>query len=212
MFPAVLLVAPARVAQTAGNERLRKKRALVARLGITDPRYTRHRSMADVHSPFQDYPLSLEHFPSGSLVPPRRTSRAMGALDRHFHILDFTLLSLLRRKGKNLGLLPVYILVVFALASVMFFTQAIKREAAAVLQGAPDDQGSPAPVPAGARVRLHGTLDRWWSLDGLRLEVGPNTRVDKSPAPGDYVRVRGIVGTDGEVRRADPKKGQARPS
>jgi hypothetical protein len=28
--------------------------------------------MADLHAPFQDSPLSLEHFPSGSLVTPPR--------------------------------------------------------------------------------------------------------------------------------------------
>ena len=37
---------------------------------FTDARYTRHPSLADRHSPFQDYPLALEHFPSGSLIPP----------------------------------------------------------------------------------------------------------------------------------------------
>jgi hypothetical protein len=26
--------------------------------------------MADRHAPFQDHPLSLEHFPSGSLIAP----------------------------------------------------------------------------------------------------------------------------------------------
>jgi hypothetical protein len=37
---------------------------------FTDARYTRHPALADRHSPFQDYPLALEHFPSGSLIPP----------------------------------------------------------------------------------------------------------------------------------------------
>lgn len=37
---------------------------------FTEARYTRHPSMADLHSPFQDHPLSLEHFPSGSLLSP----------------------------------------------------------------------------------------------------------------------------------------------
>lgn len=52
--------------------------ALVARLGLTDPclftdaRYTRHLTMADDFSPFQDHPRALEHFPSGTLVSPRR--------------------------------------------------------------------------------------------------------------------------------------------
>lgn len=38
---------------------------------FTEARYTRHPSQADLHTPFQDHPLSLEHFPSGSLVTPR---------------------------------------------------------------------------------------------------------------------------------------------
>jgi hypothetical protein len=37
---------------------------------FTDARYTRHPSMADLYTPFQEHPLSLEHFPSGSLLPP----------------------------------------------------------------------------------------------------------------------------------------------
>lgn len=50
--------------------------ALVRQLGLTDPvlfteaRYTRHLSQADLQSAFQDHPVALEHFPSGSLVPP----------------------------------------------------------------------------------------------------------------------------------------------
>jgi hypothetical protein len=37
---------------------------------FTDSRYTRHPSMADMHSAFQDLPMSFEHFPSGSLMAP----------------------------------------------------------------------------------------------------------------------------------------------
>lgn len=50
--------------------------ALVQQLGLSDlalfaeARYTRHLSLADLHSPFQDHPLALDHFPSGSVVPP----------------------------------------------------------------------------------------------------------------------------------------------
>jgi hypothetical protein len=50
--------------------------ALAQRLGLTDlalfteARYTRHPSQADLHSAFQDHPLALEHFPSGSLIVP----------------------------------------------------------------------------------------------------------------------------------------------
>ena len=42
---------------------------------FTEARYTRHPAMADLHSPFQDHPLSLEHFPSGSLVMPPAGAR-----------------------------------------------------------------------------------------------------------------------------------------
>jgi hypothetical protein len=53
---------------------------LVGRLKLTDlslfteARYTRHPSMADLHSAFQDHPLALDHFPSGSMVTPPRFS------------------------------------------------------------------------------------------------------------------------------------------
>jgi hypothetical protein len=50
--------------------------ALVAQLRLTDlalfteARYTRHPSQADLHSAFQDHPLALELFPTGSLIAP----------------------------------------------------------------------------------------------------------------------------------------------
>ncbi len=59
-------------------------------------------------------------------------------VERHRNILDFALSSLLRRKGKNLSLWVVYTIVVFLIAAIVFYTHALKREAALVLQGAPD--------------------------------------------------------------------------
>ncbi|QWV93945.1 FtsX-like permease family protein [Geomonas oryzisoli] len=59
-------------------------------------------------------------------------------IERHRHILDFTLAALLRRKGKNGGLVLVYTLIIFVLASVLFFTEAIKREATLVLHESPE--------------------------------------------------------------------------
>lgn len=58
------------------GEILTPGRELVSGLGLTDlalfteARYTRHLTQADLHSAFQDHPLALDHFPSGSLVPP----------------------------------------------------------------------------------------------------------------------------------------------
>ncbi|ANA40656.1 MULTISPECIES: hypothetical protein [Geobacter] len=66
------------------DSRLAEQRAMVKRLSLTDlalftdARYTRHPSMADLHSPFQDYPLSFEHFPSGSLMAPPPHVRTYG--------------------------------------------------------------------------------------------------------------------------------------
>jgi ABC-type lipoprotein release transport system permease subunit len=57
---------------------------------------------------------------------------------RQLHLLDFALSSLNRRRGKNIGLLAVYALVVFVLASVMLFSHAIRSEARLVLNGTPE--------------------------------------------------------------------------
>jgi len=66
----------ARVSRASAGARLASNRELVRRLELTDlclfteARYTRHPAMADRHAAFQDHPMALEHFPSGSLVTP----------------------------------------------------------------------------------------------------------------------------------------------
>ncbi len=71
----------ASLALREGEDEVHRRRELVGQLDLTDlalfteARYTRHPSQADLHSPFQDHPLALEHFPTGSLVPaPVRSS------------------------------------------------------------------------------------------------------------------------------------------
>lgn len=59
-------------------------------------------------------------------------------IEKQRYIIDFTLSSLMRRKVKNLGLLALYSLIVFILASAMFFTYSIKREASLILKGSPE--------------------------------------------------------------------------
>jgi cell division protein FtsX len=59
-------------------------------------------------------------------------------LQRHLYFLDFTLSSLLRRKWKNISLTVVYTIIVFLITSVLFFANAIRREADALLEGAPE--------------------------------------------------------------------------
>jgi len=56
--------------------RIALESSIVREYGLTDlclateARYTRHPSQADIHAPFQDHPMALEPFPSGSLIPP----------------------------------------------------------------------------------------------------------------------------------------------
>jgi hypothetical protein len=78
VFLAAVEMLHAALAAGPGRERREVTRALAAQLGLTDlalfteARYTRHRSLADLHSAFQDAPMAMEHFPAGSLVPPQR--------------------------------------------------------------------------------------------------------------------------------------------
>ncbi len=72
------------IRQHLDTPELQQRREVVRALTLTDlalfteARYTRHPSMADRNTPFQDHPLSLEHFPSGSIValPPHLKSSA----------------------------------------------------------------------------------------------------------------------------------------
>lgn len=59
-------------------------------------------------------------------------------LRRQGYLLDYSLSSLARRPGKHLGLLLVYGLIVFLLASTLLFTQSLRQEAALVLAESPE--------------------------------------------------------------------------
>ena len=69
-----------------------------------------------------------------------------------------------------------------------------------ITQGARDSEGEKAPIPVGARVRLHGRLEAGNRLDGVQLIIGRGTRIDKNPRPGDYVQVRGRVDQAGSIQ------------
>ena len=62
----------------------------------------------------------------------------MSVLQRQRYLLDFTLSSLLRRKGKHLALVTVYTLIIFMLASVMLFAHALKKEIGDALSASPE--------------------------------------------------------------------------
>jgi len=69
-----------------------------------------------------------------------------------------------------------------------------------IVQGTRASDGRVAPMPIGARVRLHGRLQADGTLDGLVLSAKGDARVRDEPRTGDYVEVRGRVQKDGEIR------------
>jgi hypothetical protein len=76
-----LALLQAAIQTRADRSRLQSQAEFVKKFQITDlclateARYTRHPSQADWHSPFQSHPMALDHFPSGSIIPPPRTIR-----------------------------------------------------------------------------------------------------------------------------------------
>ncbi|MCU0597604.1 MAG: hypothetical protein MUC98_19385 [Desulfobacterota bacterium] len=67
--------------QKTNEASLQEKVSMVQQLGLTDlclfteASYTRHVSLADFHTAFQNSPMALEHFPSGSLVIPPKAAK-----------------------------------------------------------------------------------------------------------------------------------------
>ena len=138
-----------------------------------------------------------------------------GNLERQRHIIDFTIASLLRRKGKNGALLLVYTLIIFLLSSVIFFTYALKREAAQVLQEAPEiivqrtmtGRYQPIPFSYAAKIRaIRGVVSvrpRLWGYyyDGNSLANYTFVIPDESPPPVGTI----IIGSGiSKLREAAP--------
>jgi hypothetical protein len=69
-----LMFMDAAVSQRLDREFVQQRREMVRVLTLTDlclfteARYTRHPSMADLYTPFQDHPMALDHFPSGAIM------------------------------------------------------------------------------------------------------------------------------------------------
>ena len=81
-------LAQTRTGEQAGRAELAAKIQLTDLALFTEARYTRHPALADLHSAAQDHPLSLEHFPSGSLMPPPAHLRNHAPLDRQTTLPD----------------------------------------------------------------------------------------------------------------------------
>jgi hypothetical protein len=83
---ACLMLFHSHAGRNAGLGAIESQTQLVRELELTDlclfteARYTRHPSQADRHAPFQDHPMSLEHFPTGSLIgPPQHMKKTTDA-------------------------------------------------------------------------------------------------------------------------------------
>jgi ABC-type lipoprotein release transport system permease subunit len=60
------------------------------------------------------------------------------SLNSHLNVLDFTLLSFLRRKFKNFGIVLVFTFIVFITGSILFLSYSFKREALLILKDSPE--------------------------------------------------------------------------
>ena len=134
------------------------------------------------------------------------------ALERHRSLVDFAVASLLRRKAKNGGLMLVYTLVVFSLASMMFFGSAIRREAVSALAGAPEisaqamrmgrhDLATAADLKKLGKVRgVRGVEGRLWgyfydsaSAANYTLQVPPADDAVHVLVPGEAIVGEGVA-------------------
>ena len=135
-------------------------------------------------------------------------------VERHLHFMDFAIGSMYRRKGKYAALGLVYMLVVFVLASVLFYTSALRREAIAALSNAPEIivqrtmTGRYAPIPSSYADKI-GTIrgvlsakNRLWGYyydNGFEANYTLSVPLDCAPRPGEVfigsavARSRGIA-------------------
>jgi hypothetical protein len=138
-------------------------------------------------------------------------------IEKNRSILDFTLSSLLRRKGKNLSLLVVYTLVVFMLGSAVFLTQAMKREAMLILKDAPEivvqrllgGRHDPIPVDYIEKIRtIRGVISAGPRLWGYYYDpvIGANYTLmvpPKSAPPLEHIIIGNGISRSRMVERGD---------
>lgn len=138
-------------------------------------------------------------------------------IERQRCILDYTLSALLRRKGKSISLFLVYALVVFILASAMFFTEAMKREAALILKDAPEmvvqrllmGRYDPIPVEYLQKIKaIRGVISAEARLWGYYYDpvVGANYTVmvpRNRPIPREKIIIGNGIARERRINRGD---------
>jgi ABC-type lipoprotein release transport system permease subunit len=113
-------------------------------------------------------------------------------MKRHLFLLDYTLHSLARRKAANAGLFLLFAFIVFLLASVLLYAQALRAEAARTLSGAPEITiqrmiaGRHDLIPPGYLDRLgplRGVQNRTLRLWGYYFDPGLKANLTLMAAP-----------------------------
>lgn len=66
--------------------------------------------------------------------------------------------------------------------------------------GAMSDNGTPAPVPVGARIRMRGVMTGPAQIDGADFIIDGSTRIDERPGVGRRAEIRGRVTDSGAIR------------
>ena len=123
---------------------------------------------------------------------------------KHLKIIDYALASLLRRKFKSLAIITAFTVVVTALASILLFTGALKKEAELVLASAPD---LIVQRTAGGRHDLipAAYADKIREIPGIGLVVPRYWGYYYDPlTEANYT----ILGTDGKAERLELLEGR----
>jgi ABC-type lipoprotein release transport system permease subunit len=122
---------------------------------------------------------------------------------RHLRILDFALASLRRRRLKNWAIVAVYAFTVAMVASVLLLTNAIRREAAQLLVGAPEvtvqrvvgGRHSPIAVEVGDSIaKLPGVVEthpRYWGYTYDAITDSTITVMGVAPGGSELEMVEG---------------------
>ena len=137
-------------------------------------------------------------------------------IEKQRNIIDFTIAALARRKGKNLTLVTVFSFVVMLLASVVFFSGALKKEAKMVLREAPEivvqrqvvGRHDLIPVKYAERIKgINGVVSVKPRLWGYYYLAGANyTLMTREESPYGE---KGIAIGQGVSRTLQIKKGDA---
>ncbi|MBW9257130.1 MAG: FtsX-like permease family protein [Candidatus Thiodiazotropha sp. (ex. Lucinisca nassula)] len=130
-------------------------------------------------------------------------------LRKQRYLIDYTLGTMMRHKGKSLSLLSVYTIIVFMLASVMLFSHAMRSEALALLADSPEivvqriQAGRSVMVPADYLQRigkLRGVTEKRGRLWGYYYDPAVKANYTVMASEQDQLSINDIVIGEGIAR------------